>query len=49
MKITGIRTRVVRMAGQDGPAAAAFLHQPDGPARRCSRARRWARSRFTAG
>ena len=32
MKITEIRTRVVEWRGQDRSAAAAFLHQSDGPA-----------------
>ena len=49
MKITEIRTRVVRVARQDRAAAAAFLHQPDGPAARLPRGRRWRRSPSTAG
>ena len=48
MKIKEIRTRVVAMARQDSSFAAAFLHQPHGPAH-APRSVRCKLSRFTAG
>ena len=45
MKITEIRTRVVEWRGPTVAAAAALLHQPDGPAR-CSPADSMAGFRF---